>query len=376
MVLGFPSMGRLDEVVRTFIESFGIKSVPTPRTTQMCVELGREIAPEFVCFPFTATLGQMRYMLEHGANTLLMVGGKGYCRLGWYAQVQEQLLRNLGYDFELLVVDSPFPIRDKWSNFNRMIKQATGNAPWPRILAGLYSAYHRLATMDRIDTEVHRLRAFERNQGTVDKLASSYLRKLAKATEVRTIRQLERSFIEEAATIETEDTQPLRIRIAGEIWVVLEQSATRNVERWLGSQKRPRVWVERELSTSSWFQANVLRLPSARRREHEIALAAKPWLSQMVGGHGQATIGQVALAPRDGIDGVIHIFPFTCMPEIIAQNIIVPMSEDIDIPVLTYIVSEQTGEAGMETRLESFLDLLEERRIAGCTPTEHTLIHA
>ncbi|HEX2948606.1 MAG TPA: acyl-CoA dehydratase activase-related protein, partial [Armatimonadota bacterium] len=109
MVLGFPSMGRLDEVVRTFIESFGIKSVPTPRTTQMCVELGREIAPEFVCFPFTATLGQMRYMLEHGANTLLMVGGKGYCRLGWYAQVQEQLLRNLGYDFELLVVDSPFP---------------------------------------------------------------------------------------------------------------------------------------------------------------------------------------------------------------------------------------------------------------------------
>ncbi|HEX2947954.1 MAG TPA: hypothetical protein VHV83_00020, partial [Armatimonadota bacterium] len=297
MVLGFPSMGRLDEVVRTFIESFGIKSIPTPRTTQMCVELGREIAPEFVCFPFTATLGQMRYMLEHGANTLLMVGGKGYCRLGWYAQVQEQLLRNLGYDFELLVVDSPFPFRDKWSNFNRMIKQATGDAPWPRILAGLYSAYHRLATMDRIDTEVHRLRAFERNQGTVDKLASSYLRKLAKATEVRTIRQLERSFIEEAAAIETEDTQPLRIRIAGEIWVVLEQSATRNVERWLGSQKRPRVWVERELSTSSWFQANVLRLPSARRREHEIALAAKPWLSQMVGGHGQATIGQVALAP-------------------------------------------------------------------------------
>ncbi len=56
--------------------------------------------------------------------------------------------------------------------------------------------------------------------------------------------------------------------------------------------------------------------------------------------------------------------PIERMPEIIAQNIIVRLSEDLDIPVLTYIVSEQTGEAGMETRLESFVDLLDERRYA------------
>ncbi len=100
------------------------------------------------------------------------------------------------------------------------------------------------------------------------------------------------------------------------------------------------------------------------QRERLVFEAARPWLSQYVGGHGQSTVGQVALAPREGIDGVLHIFPFTCMPEIIAQNIIVRLSEELDIPVLNYIVSEQTGEAGMETRLESFLDLLDERRLA------------
>lgn len=376
MVVGFPSMGNLDLAVRAFVESYGVRTVPTPRTTQACIELGREIAPEFVCFPFTATLGQMRYMLDHGANTLIMVGGKGYCRLGWYAQVQERLLRNLGYDFDIFVVDSPFPLNKKWGRFRDMMKGVTGGASWPRILSGIHTAYQHLAAIDRLDAMAHRLRAFERDQGSIDRMLTRYLRRLSQTFDLRTIHRLEREFMEEAATIELEDTNPLRIRIAGEIWVVLEQAATHDVERWLGTRNQPRVWIEREHSTSTWFQSNVLRLPGALRREHEIAHAATPWLSRQVGGHGQMTVGQVALAPREGMDGVIHIFPFTCMPEIIAQNILVRMAEDLDIPVLTYIVSEQTGEAGMETRLESFLDLLEERRFAPSQSRKRIINHA
>ncbi len=143
MVAGFPSMGYLDTVIRALLQHFGVRTLPTPRAHQ-CLELGREIAPEFVCFPFTATLGQLRWLLDQGANTLVMVGGKGYCRLGWYAQVQERLLRNLGYDFEMIVVDAPTPIREKWPPFRHMLKRLTGDASWPRILAALYTAYHHL----------------------------------------------------------------------------------------------------------------------------------------------------------------------------------------------------------------------------------------
>jgi predicted nucleotide-binding protein (sugar kinase/HSP70/actin superfamily) len=364
IVLGFPSMGRLDIPIRNFVESFGIRALPTPRTTQTCIDLGRELAPEFVCFPFIATLGQLRYLLDHGANTLLMVGGKGNCRLGWYAQVQERLLRDMGYDFRLLVVDAPLPLREKWGKFHGTMQGISGGASWARILNGLSLAYHQLAAMDRADMLAHRLRAFEREQGTMNKVVGSYLARLGRTFDLATMRRLEGEFLAEVATIETEETAPLRVRIAGEIWVVLEQSVTRDVERWLGARNRPRVWVEREHSTSDWFRVNVLHLPGAVRRATAIARAAEPWLRHSVGGHGQSTVGQVALARREGMDGVIHIFPFTCMPEIIAQNIIVRMAEALDIPVLTYIVSEQTGEAGMETRLESFLDLLEERRYA------------
>ncbi len=365
IVLGFPSMGLLDRAVRAVVESFGVRTVPTPRTNARTIELGREIAPEFACFPFTATLGQMRVMLDEGANTILMVGGKGYCRLGWYAQVQERLLRNLGYDLRMLVVDSPFPLREKWEPFRQIIQASTRGASWPRVLGAVNIGFHLLQAMDRAEVLAHRLRAFERERGTVNRALEHHLRRLSTTFELATIRRLQREFTEEVAAIDTEETDPLRLRITGEIWVVLEQSATHEVERWLGARAHPRVWVERELTASNWFRGHVLTDPAVLRREWQITRAARPWLSTPVGGHGQNSVGHVALARREHMDGVLHVFPFTCMPEIIAQNILVRVAETTDTPVLTYIVSEQQGEAGMETRLESFLDLLEERRMAG-----------
>ena len=364
VVLGIPSMGHLDMAVHTLVELCGVRTLPTPRNTPACIELGREIAPEFICFPFVVTLGQMRMLLDAGANTLLMVGGKGFCRLGWYAQVQENLLRNLGYECQVIVLDSPFPLRKKWQAFQRSLHQLTGGASWPRIIQAARIALRQLAAMDAAEETAHRLRAFERVQGTMNRVLDRFARRLAPTRTLAGIARLEREFQDEVAAIETEDTHPLRVRIAGEIWVVLEQSVTRDVERWLGGQADPRVWVEREHSATRWLHARVFPTREAVAREEAILAAARPWLAQQVGGHGQLTVGQAALARAEGMDGVLHIFPFTCMPEIIAQNILVRLAEELDIPVLTYIVSEQTGEAGMETRLESFLDLLEERRVA------------
>ena len=375
MVLGFPSMGHLDLAIRAVVESCGVRTVHTPRTTQACIQLGKEIAPEFVCFPFIATLGQMRYMLERGANTLLMVGGKGYCRLGWYAQVQERLLRNIGHNFDLCIVESPFPLLKNGRNFAQLLQKITGGASWRRILSAFHFGYEKLAVMDRADQLAMHLRAFEREQGLTNRLMDRFFRQISQAADYRTLHKLEIDFQQACAAIEQEETNPIHVGIAGEIWVILEQIVTRDLERWLGARNRPRVRVHREHNASDWFRARVLHHPGAVRQEQRLIRAAQPWLSHWVGGHGQLTVGEMALAGEDGRDGMIHVFPFTCMPEIIAQNIIVSMAETLDMPVLTYIVSEQTGEAGMETRLESFLDLLEERRLGpACVPVKQ-LVH-
>jgi predicted nucleotide-binding protein (sugar kinase/HSP70/actin superfamily) len=365
MLVGIPSMGHLDIAVRAVLEDCGTKCVRTPSTTKRTVELGRELAPEFVCFPLTATLGQMREMLDNGANTIFMVSGKGRCRLGWYAQVQEQLLLRAGYDFEMISADSPFPWGEKWPHFRDSIKRIAGGKPWPRIIGAIYFGYRKLSVLDHAEQVCRRIRALERQKGTADKLFDRFVRRIERASDFRSIRRGLKEFEEAARCIEVEDTNPLRVRVVGEIWVVLEHAANQHIEKMLASREGIRVHVERELSASAWFGRNVLRDPRLIARETQAVRAAYPYLAEEVGGHGQESVGETVLAREEGCDGVVHVFPFTCMPEIVAQNILVKVSEDLDMPLLTVIVSEQSGEAGLQTRVEAFLDILEERRRFG-----------
>ena len=78
--------------------------------------------------------------------------------------------------------------------------------------------------------------------------------------------------------------------------------------------------------------------------------AAAEYMPEMIGGHGQDSIGHTILYAQEGFDGVIQLAPFTCIPEIVARSIMPAVSRDYDIPVLTFFLDEQTGVAGMRTR--------------------------
>ncbi|MEW6182773.1 MAG: acyl-CoA dehydratase activase-related protein [Bacillota bacterium] len=365
MVIGLPSMGHLDLAVRCALKECGVEAVPTPHASKEILELGKNLSPEFVCLPFIITLGQMRYLLDHGATHLMMVGGKGKCRLGWYAQIQEQLLRKLGYEFEMITIDSPLPLAERWSKFRGAIRGATGNASWLRVIKALYAGYHRIAAIDRAERECHRIRAFEQKQGTVDKLFNRFVRAVERASDSPSVHQLLENFLAEAGSIEIEETHPVRIRVVGEIWVVLENYVNLHLERMLGRSADPRVWVDREISVTHWFHQHLFPTREALKRREDIKTAARPYLGTEVGGHGHVSVGLTALGREEGMDGIIHLMPFTCMPEIVAQNILVRLSQKFDIPVLTFILTDQTGEAGFETRVEAFLDILKERKLTG-----------
>ena len=60
--------------------------------------------------------------------------------------------------------------------------------------------------------------------------------------------------------------------------------------------------------------------------------------------------------------GVIQLAPFTCMPEIVAMQVLPAVTKDLAIPVLSLIIDEHAAEAGIRTRLEAFIDLLNYRK--------------
>ena len=86
-------------------------------------------------------------------------------------------------------------------------------------------------------------------------------------------------------------------------------------------------------------------------------------MKRAIGGECIETIGDTVYAARNNVDGIIHIMPFSCMPEIVSQNILTKVSREEDIHVMTLVLDEQTGKAGYQTRIEAFIDLIKRKKM-------------
>jgi hypothetical protein len=132
-----------------------------------------------------------------------------------------------------------------------------------------------------------------------------------------------------------------------------------HLERELG---RLGVHVERCFwfgdSLGDWFQEKVLHSGRNVRRFR----AARPYLSRNIGGFARRTVGSAVLLSQEGVDGLIHLAPFNCTPEVMAHNALLAMQRQSQVPILSLSFDEHTGRAGLLTRLEAFVDLVERRR--------------
>jgi len=183
--------------------------------------------------------------------------------------------------------------------------------------------------------------------------------------EADTMRDLKKAkklaLIEIAKTKSDKNREILHVDLTGEIFLVLDYFANQHIERELGKMG---VQVRRSLTVGSFLKDAII--PKAfRKGETHLERAfrmAQPYLMRDIGGDALECISDVAWAHEKGKDGLIHISPFTCMPEIMSQNIFPNMREDCNIPILTLIMDEQTGKAGYVTRLEAFVDLMRRRK--------------
>lgn len=72
---------------------------------------------------------------------------------------------------------------------------------------------------------------------------------------------------------------------------------------------------------------------------------------------------------REHVDGIVFLVTFPCGPDSLVTELAVRRIKGV--PMATFILDEHSGEAGMHTRLESFVDILRMRRgdsVAGEKP--------
>ena len=112
MKLSVPYLGMLHKAYGPALQNVGVEIVLPPKPTKRTLDLGTKHSPEFACLPFKITLGSMIEALELGADSIIMPGGWGPCRFGYFDVIQEQILKDLGYSFTMGSAKNPDDLSD------------------------------------------------------------------------------------------------------------------------------------------------------------------------------------------------------------------------------------------------------------------------
>lgn len=365
MRVGIPHMGNIWVPLKALMQRLNIDYVIPPANSRRTMSLGVKYSPEGVCIPFKLTLGNMIEAAELGADTMLMAGGSGICRLGYYAKTQEQILRDLGYNTKIIQLGVS---QHKLFGLLEILKRLSNNAPWTKIISAFRFGLTKLNALDEIERAVQKVRAVEVVKGTANQLFAEAVAAIDRADDYDTLKKVREDYLERLNQA-NQDTQaqPLIVGITGEFYVVLEPFSNLDVESELGKLG---VEVRRTTFISEWTKFSLFLNPLGVDEKDRIHKAALPYLKRDVGGDGWESVGEKVLHANE-YDGIIHLAPFTCMPEIIAQNIMPTTKENI--PVLTILCDEQLAKPGMLTRLEAFVDLLQRRRQARRTNRQQVI---
>lgn len=356
--ISFPHMGTISYAWAAALRIIGCEPYVEPYTSKKALSLGTKHAPEAICLPYKLILGNFIEAIEGGADYVAMITAPGCCRLGEYGKCIENALHDLGYDAKYLEMQ----LYDGLGGIYNFLKNASGKNNPLLFVRAILIAILKVFELDRLETLHSYYRAREVKQGDAEKHYNKALKIIDSYDTVLGLRKARKLVTEEMKKVDINPKREvLHVDITGEIYVVNDEFSNQSIEKELG---RMGVEVRRSLTITSFLKDAVI--PKIfRKGETHLQRAdrlAKPYLMRDIGGDALECVSDVAYADQRGIDGIIHLSPFTCMPEIMSQNIFPAMRENCEIPILPLILDEQTGRAGYITRIEAFVDLMRRRK--------------
>jgi predicted nucleotide-binding protein (sugar kinase/HSP70/actin superfamily) len=360
MKITFPHMGNLYIAIEALLGELGHEFVVPPKSSKRTLTLGTKYSPETICLPLKLGVGNLLEGIELGADTALMVGGRGPCRLGYYAALQQEILYDLGKEINFIVLDHP---KEDFTRLKSQVVPLVQKGGLRALAKGVALAWEKLKAVEELEWTAHFVRPREAKPRATTQALNRALQELRRLGSIRDIRRRCREECDNLLALASTNAQrPIKVGIVGEIYTILEPFANLDLEERLGYLG---VEVFRTVSLARWLRNNVILSSLGLYRSWKLRINARGYLRAPVGGHGLDTVAQTAALACKGYDGAVHILPFTCMPEIVAQCVLPNVSSDCRIPVLSLVVDEHTGETGFQTRLEAFVDLLSRQRKGG-----------
>jgi len=354
-VISFPHMGNYYPAFEYLFNRVSDCQVLTaPPITKRTLELGSKYSPDFVCVPFKYNLGNFIEAADIGANMFVQSGGS--CRFGYYGESQQEILRNLGYEFEFYNLPDEggkITLSSLYSN----LKTINGGK-----LNKVKFIYHGLITImiigyiDRLEDYIRKSIGF----GDVkyfEKVQADMLKNFA---ETKGIFNLIGNYFKYKKLLRAIPLHKpegcLKVGIIGELFLCMEPASNYNIEMELA-----KMGVEIHRTTNLSYI-----LISKPRNRKQLLKETKGYLEKVLSGDGIDNIAHAKHMCEHHIDGIIHVKPFGCIPEVGAIPIIDKITHDHEVPAIYLSFDSQTSEEGIRTRLEAFYDMIEMKKAAKC----------
>lgn len=347
MKASFPYFGYDTYALKTFVESLGAEVILPPRPSKKTLELGVKYSPELICLPFKITLGNLIEAVQSGADTLFMAAGARKCRFGYYHYLQDGILRQIAPGVKLVAVSQYSPHQFVF----RLMPEIFGVRPG-QVVRSLLLLLHKSLLTQEFRVRLNRLRAVD--FAKAERLKPQALRLVESC---RSIAETNRARSAIKQLLRADEGKPrLTVALVGEIYMMIEQFANQEIEKELA-----RLGVEVVFQRSLFH--HLLHLLRIDIGSFYFQSLAKEYLRECPGGEAMRTVGEaIYFTRRRRVDGIVHIFPFTCMPENMALEALGQLATTSGVPVLSLSLDEHTSPTGLLTRLEAYVDLLKRRR--------------
>ena len=358
--VAFPHMGTISIAWAAGLKKIGVEPYVPPYTSKKTLSYGTKNSPEAICLPYKLILGNFIEAIEGGADYVAMITSPGICRLGEYGNNIQNTLKDLGYKANYIELS----LYDGIKGLYNFLKDISGKNDPILIMRAINITIRKIFAIDDLDRALAYYRAREVKFGEAEKHYKKALKMIDKVDSTLDLKHVYHEALKEIEKTEIDpNREVLHVDLTGEIFLVNDEFSNQNIERELG---RMGVETRRSLTVGSFLKDAIIpkafRPPETHLQRAE--RMAKPYLMRDIGGDALECVSDVVFADVHGKDGIIHISPFTCMPEIMSQNIFPTIRSEHEIPILTLIMDEQTGKAGYITRLEAFVDLMRRKKRA------------
>ena len=349
-IISFPHLGDYYIPIQRLLEKLTLQEVViAPPITKKTIELGSKYSPDTVCVPFKYNLGNYIEALEKGATILFQAGGG--CRYHYYAEVQEKILRDLGYDFRFFKLIGRDHLRVKEAFL--LFKEINPNLKFHTFIKEMLFTLLFIYYMDKTDIYIRKNVGFEIKKDSFKTIKKEMLLCMQKENFFFGLKRVYKKYMKRLKKIPIQKPKnTLKVAVIGELYTAMEPFSTYFLEEELAKMN---VEVKRftNLSYLLWQKALLRR---------HLLFKCRKYCKYTLGADGLDNVYRVLYAKKHHFDGVIHTKPFGCTPEMGAMPIIQRVAEENKIPILFFSFDSQTSEEGVRTRLEAFYDLIQFRK--------------